>query len=96
MSPQPTTAPAPAAQAPIGSPHWLMAQAKKLEKDRGEIMDKIGAVRTQLRNLDKLGGLPTEVKEFAETFYPKKEKDSPRSKEDSEATRKARQDARKG
>lgn len=97
-----TTAPKPTDKAdePVkhtaGSPPWAIEQAKKLEKERGELMLRIGANRDFLRNLHKMGALDGEQRKFVETFYPEKEKGSSRSADEIEATRKAREDARKG
>lgn len=83
-------------QHPVGSPAWAIEQAKKLEKERGEIMERIGANRAFLRNLHKMGGLDASQRKFVQTFYPEKEKGSTRSEDEIEATRKAREAARKG
>ena len=101
MAPQPTSAPA--SDAPVehavehapGSPGWAIEQAKKLENERGKLMERIGANRNFLRNLHKMGALDAEQRRFVTTFYPEKEKGTARSKESVEATRKARESARK-
>jgi len=103
--PQPVAAPAtPAAKQPatppvqhhVGSVPWLIQQAKDLEIQRGEILEKIGAVRSQLRNLKKLGALDADALKFVQVFYPEKERGETRSKEEVEKTRAAREAARKG
>lgn len=93
-----TTAPAPkeAVKHEPGSPGWLIDQAKTLEKERGTLMERIGANRGLLRSLHKVGALNETQRKFVETFYPEKEKGSTRSDDEIEATRKAREAARKG
>lgn len=95
MSPQPTSPPA-SAEHPKGSPAWLVAQAKELEHTRGVLMEKIGANRLLLRNLRKAGALTEDFERFVEDFYPEKEKGTKRSDQEIEATRRAREAARKG
>lgn len=89
MSPQPTTAPQSAAERQI-------ARAKSLEKERAELMERIAANRDYLRLMDKNDELTDSQGEWLDTFYPQKEKGEQRSKEDIEATRKVREEARKG
>ncbi|MDE2101949.1 MAG: hypothetical protein KGL39_32180 [Patescibacteria group bacterium] len=93
MAPQPASAPA--THHPVGSPAWLVAQAKDLERERAALMEKIGANRNLLRQLHKVDALDDEMKRFVEQFYPEKEKGSNRSKDEIEATRKLREAARK-
>ena len=88
-------APAPVHHMP-GSVPWLIQQAKDLEVQRGEVLERVSAVRSQLRNLRKLGALDADAIKFMDVFYPEKERGEIRSKEDIEKTRKAREDARKG
>lgn len=95
MAPQPTAAPAQHSNHPVGSPAWLVEQAKRLEKERADLMEKIGANRNLLRQLHKVDALDAEMREFVEKFYPEKEKGSNRSKDEIEATRKLREAARK-
>lgn len=89
MSPQPTTVPQSAAERQI-------ARAKSLEKERAELMERIAANRDYLRLMDKNDELTDAQGEWLDTFYPQKEKGEQRSKEDIEATRKVREEARKG
>lgn len=96
MSPQPTAAPAQTVTHPKGSPAWLVQQARELEKERGNLMERIGANRAILRNMHKADALEADLKEFVEKFYPEKEKGVTRSADEIEATRKEREKARKG
>ncbi len=80
----------------VGSPGWAIEQAKSLEQERGALMIRIGANRDFLRNLAKMNALDAEQAKFVTTFYPDKEKGSARSADEVEATRKAREAARKG
>lgn len=73
----------------------LIEQAQALEAERAEVMERVTANRTELRLIDKQGNLSEEQGKWLDTFYPEKEKGERRSKEDIEATRKAREAARK-
>lgn len=73
----------------------LITQAMALERERAGVMEKVGANRTELRLIDKQGNLSDEQGEWLDTWYPEKEKGERRSKDDIEATRKAREAARK-
>lgn len=89
--PQPTqNSPAPATAA-----ERQIARAKELEAERATLMDKIGKNRDYLRLMEANDELTPEQGVWLETFYPTKERGEKRSKEDIEATRKARQEARK-
>lgn len=82
--------------APKGSPSWLIAKARELEKQRAAILEKVGANRESLRNLDKQDALSEDEGEWLDVFYPERgDSDEPRSKEENERTRKAREHARK-
>jgi hypothetical protein len=89
-------APATSPEPTPGSPAWLINQAKGLERDRGKLLERIGANRSLLRQLHKVGALNAEEKKFVTTFYPDKERGSTRSEDEVEATRKTREAARKG
>ncbi len=90
MSPQPNTQSEHAA----GSPAWLIQQAVRLERDRGEIMGKVAANRDLLRSLDKVGALSEQEQEFVRTFYPLKTRGTHVNPELVERTRELRQRAR--
>lgn len=94
MAPQPNTATknTDAAQAYAAV---LIEQAQGLEAERAEVMERVTANRTELRLIDKQGNLSDEQGKWLDTFYPEKEKGERRSKDDIEATRKAREAARK-
>jgi len=83
------------ADAPPGTPDWLIARAIKLEQDRARIMEQVGANRRSLRDLDAQDALDDEQAAFLDTWYPEKERGERRSKDDIEATRRAREAARK-
>lgn len=70
-------------------------RAKKLERERSELMERIGKNREFLRLMAANGVLNAEQKKWLAVFYPDKEKNTRRSKEEIEATRKAREAARK-
>jgi len=73
----------------------LIALAKRLERERAEKMKQIDDVRVMLRRFDRLGGLTEEQGAWLDTFFPEKEKGQRRSADAIEATRKAREAARK-
>lgn len=73
-----------------------IARAKDLERQRGDLMDLITANRDYLRLMDKNDELTDEQGDWLDVFYPLKEKGEQRSKSEIEATRKAREEARKG
>ena len=73
----------------------LIEQAKELEAERSEVMERVTANRTQLRQMDTSGNLSDSQAAWLDVFYPEKEKGERRSKEEIEATRKAREEARK-
>lgn len=70
-------------------------RAHNLEKERAELQTKIGKNRDYLRLMDAGEELDTEQAAWLVTFYPEKEKGERRSAEEIEATRKAREAARK-
>ena len=92
MAPQPTAAPAERTQSPA---ERQIARAKTLEKQRAELMKKISDNREYLRLMDRNDELTDTQAEWLDVFYPEKEKGERRSKEEVEATRKAREAARK-
>ena len=69
--------------------------AIQLEKRRSDLMKEIQDNRELLRLLDRRGTLDDDQAEFLDIFYPEKERGSRRQKDDIEATRKAREAARK-
>lgn len=69
-------------------------QARALERERSALQEKIAANRRQLRDMAATGDLTAEESKFVSTFYPEKERGTRRSKEEVEATRKARAAAR--
>jgi hypothetical protein len=81
--------------APPGTPDWLIARAVRLEQERARIQEQVGANRRTLRDLDAQDALNDEQAEFLDVWYPEKERGERRAKEDIEATRKAREAARK-
>lgn len=72
-----------------------VVRAVKLEVQRAELMKKIADNRDYLRLMDRNEELSEDQAEFLDTFYPEKERGERRSKEDIEATRRAREAARK-
>jgi hypothetical protein len=70
-------------------------RAVELEADRAKLMKRISDNREYLRLMDKNDELSEDQADFLDTFYPEKERGERRSKEDIEATRKAREAARK-
>lgn len=106
MSPQATTTQD--AQPATGSNQMavdLVIAAQKLEGRRADLLEEVSANRTLLRLLDKNGqlenatvtvdGKQVSVPEWLDDFYPEKEKDTQRSKEEIAATQKVRAEARK-
>jgi hypothetical protein len=71
-------------------------RAIDLEGDRAKLMKKISDNREYLRLMDRNDELNEDEADFLDTFYPEKERGSRREKSDIEATRKAREAARKG
>lgn len=89
MSPQPAVAP------PVETAaDRQIARAKDLEKERFELSKRITANRDYLRLMDQNEELSSEQGVWLDTFYPLKEKGERRSKEDIDATRKAKLEAR--
>ncbi len=70
-------------------------RAKHLERERADLMERIGANREYLRLMDKNEALTDEQGAWLDKFYPLKEKGERRSKDDIQATREAKQEARK-
>lgn len=102
MSPQPAApaaAPAPdALKVPDGTNPMAERQIKRamqLEFDRGELLKKINANREMLRLMAETDELSEPQEDWLDVFYPQKEKDTTRSVSEVEATRKAREAARK-
>ncbi len=91
--PQPTAAPTRPGQGDDYVSRKI-AQAKTLEKQRGELQEKIGANRRQLRDMAATGDLTTEQVAWLDAFYPEKERGERRSKDEIERTRKLREEAR--
>lgn len=78
-------------------------RAKDLEKERYELGKRINSNREYLRLMDAneelqgqtvLNGETVEMGEWLDVFYPQKERGQKRSKDEIEATRKAKQEAR--
>jgi len=72
-----------------------ITRAISLEQERADVMKRIADNRDYLRLMDRNEELDEDQAEFLDTFYPEKERGERRSKEDIEATRKARESARK-
>lgn len=89
MSPQPTTAASDLTEA-----ERQIQRAKDLEKEKAKLLERITANRDYLRLMDKNDALTTEQGEWLDQFYPLKEKGERRSREDIDATRKAKLAAR--
>ena len=70
-------------------------RAMQLERDRASLLKRIDDNRKYLRLMDRNEELTTEQTEWLDRFYPEKEKGERRSKEEVEATRRAREAARK-
>jgi len=66
-----------------------------LEADRATLMKQITDNRDYLRLMDRTDELDEDQQEFLDVFYPEKERGSRRDQSDIEATRKAREAARK-
>lgn len=93
------TTPKPDAAAATDAPQTAadrqIARAKSLERERAELGERISANRDYLRLMDKNDELTAEQGEWLDAFYPVKEKGEQRSKEEIEATRKVKEEARK-
>lgn len=76
-------------------PSRQITRALDLERQRAELGEKITANRDMLRLLDKAGELSDDQGNWLDVFYPEKEKGTNRSKDEIEATRKAKEAARK-
>ena len=85
---------APGAVAELSEPEKQIARAKQLEKERAALMQKIAANRDYLRLMHRNEALTEEQGDWLDEFYPLKEKSKRRSKEEVEATRKAKLAAR--
>lgn len=83
------------ATAGTGSAAKQIQRAVELEKERADVMDRINSNRTYLRLMDKNEELDEDQAEFLDVFYPEKERGERRAKADIEATRKAREAARR-
>lgn len=70
-------------------------RAMKLEKEISALRKSVNDNRDYLRLMDRNEELTEDQSEFLDTFYPEKEKGERRSAEEVEATRKAREAARK-
>ena len=73
----------------------MIARACQLEAEIEEQRVSIGKNRDYLRLMDANDELSDEQSEWLDTFYPEKEKGARRDKDEIEATRKAREEARK-
>lgn len=71
-------------------------RAKDLERERGDLMDRITKNRDYLRLMDANGELTDDQGAWLDVFYPVKEKGEQRTKAEVEATRKAKEEARSG
>lgn len=85
----------PVAAAPQTSAEKQIARANALERDRSELMKKIGSNREYLRLMADNDELTEAQEDWLDAFYPQKEKGERRSEEDIERTRKAKEAARK-
>lgn len=72
-----------------------ISRAATLEKERADLMERIGKNRDFLRLLGDNEALTDVQRTWVDTFYPEKEKGERRSAEDIEATRKLRESVRK-
>lgn len=81
--------------APVSAGARQIERAKQLEKERGVLQGKIAKNREYLRLMADNDELSAAEKKFVEVFYPEKEKGERRSDEEIEATKKAREAARK-
>ena len=88
MSPQAT-------QAPQGMAERQIARAKRLEYDRSELGKLVNSNRELLRLMADSDELTEAQEDWLDRFYPQKEKGEQRSKEEIEATRKVKEEARK-
>lgn len=77
------------------APARQVKRALALEAERAALMKRIADNREYMRLMDRNEELDDDQAEFLDTFYPEKERGQLRSKEDIEATRKAREAARK-
>lgn len=68
-------------------------RAKELEFQKQELLEKIGKNRDYLRLMDANDELTDEQGAWLDAFYPVKEKGEQRTKEEIEATRKAKEAA---
>jgi hypothetical protein len=91
----PATEYTPADDAAIGTPDWLIARAFELENERFELQEKVSANRRTLRDLDKQGALSKAQSAWLNVFYSLKVQGTTRDKDANEATRRAREHARK-
>jgi serine protease inhibitor len=69
-------------------------RAKHLESQRAEIMVQVAKNRDYLRLMDQNGELTEEQGVWLDAFYPLKERGARRSKDDIDATRRAKAEAR--
>jgi hypothetical protein len=81
--------------APQSEAEKQIERAKHLERERADLMERIGANREYLRLMDKNEALTDEQGAWLDTFYPLKEKGERRSKDDIAKTREAKTEARK-
>ena len=70
-------------------------RAISLEKQISDIRERVNDNRTYLRLMDRNEELTEAQAEFVDTFYPEKEKGERRPKAETQATRRAREAARK-
>ena len=77
-----------------GSGAKQIARAVTLERERADVMKRVSDNRDYLRLMDRNDELDADQAEFIDTFYPEKERGDRRSKDDIEATRRARELAR--
>lgn len=95
MSPQPAAAPKTDPPAELTAAQRQIERAKALEKERSELQERITKNRDYLRLMDANEELTEEQGQWLDAFYPVKEKGERRSKDEIEATRKAKEEARK-
>lgn len=69
--------------------------AIRLEGERAAVMAEISVTRDMLRNLDKTNKLNDDQAEFIDVWFPEKERGQNRSRDDIEATRRAKLAARR-
>lgn len=77
------------------TPERQILRAARLERDRSDLMERIGKNRDYLRLMADNEELSEDQQAWVNTFYPEKEKGERRSEDDITATRKAREEARK-